>query len=314
MAKNCNKCNHSNPEDAKFCNSCGEEFTPENSQGEKRYVAINEKDLNAQAYVEEFRKNMQAYAEMTRHQELDKFQSQATSWAKFQFAGIIAAITALAAFLGFVGFKGIDLQETIDGAKEQLEVAVKDAQHTINTGTSEIVDKKEESQKSVQELMKRVESETAKLDEINAQTQQSKLALDKHIARIKNMEAKLTEQINKVSKMERSRYKIQVHYDVAQLEKSNRKSISDLQAALLDKGYVIGSDNIMSVSTDEQEVIYYSNSQEVIKNAREIRSALANRFGNINLKLEKSDRKDPYEIVVKLCRKLNSDRVTCDNN
>ena len=83
MSINCSKCKHDNPDDSKYCNNCGGDLTADKTKGDQTYVAFNEKDLNAQAYVEEFKKSMQAYAEITRNRELDKFQSQATTWAKY---------------------------------------------------------------------------------------------------------------------------------------------------------------------------------------------------------------------------------------
>lgn len=310
MSKNCKKCEHSNPDDASYCNHCGEELTAD----EKSFVAINEKDLNAQVYVDEFKKTMQVYADMTRQEQLDKFQKQATSWARFQFAGILTAITALAAFLGFVGFKGIDLQETIDNANKQLEIAVADAQKKISEGTNDIVKTKEESQKKAENLFETIEDAKNEVRVIGEKAEKNKAIVKKYLDTIAELDNQLTAQIDKVNKLERIRYNIQVHYDIAEIDQSYRESVGEIQKALLKEGYVIGSDNIMSVSTDQQEVIYFTDTKEVKDNAKLIQQALSKKFGEIKVKSQEadaSDIRDPYKIIVKLCGKSDKGSSSC---
>lgn len=328
MAINCNKCEHSNHDDARFCSQCGEELPSGTPEKENKFVAINEKDLDGQAYVDEFKKSIQAHAQMARQQELDKFQNQAISWAKYQFAGVITAISILAAFLGFVGFKGINLQETIDSAhvrlkesadgaqdkidllKAQLEKSVDDAEKTINAGTSTIT----ESQKKADALNERIDDELAKLETERATTEKSESQLVERIEKLRVLEEQLADKITQVSKLERSRYNIQVHYDIAEIDSSYRKSIKEIQAALLDKGYIMNSGDVMNVSTDKQEIIYFTDSAEISKNVKEIQTALTQRFGKISINphdRDASDIKDPYKIIVKLCKEVAKNSFEC---
>ena len=312
MAITCNKCNHGNPDDSLFCNKCGSRIVDEKSDR----VTINENDVNAQTklFVNRFAESIKDVATQTKHEALEDFQERATKWVRYQFIAVTTAASIVIAIFAYVGFNGFDLSQMLNESKD----AVKDAK-------KEIESVKETTLAKIDEAIKKSEAIKNDIEEINLikndikqeKIRLSKLknSLQKEIENdIKTVKDDLKNQIKTIQKIERSRYQILVHRGTADLRKKREQTINDLKTALHNTGYVIGPDNLFNVTADRQEIIYYSNSEEMASKAEEIKNALKDKYKNIETRPIESGNNDPFQVVIKLCSNGVVDSGATDNN
>ncbi len=346
MAIECNQCKHENPDDSRYCGRCGEQL-PIKAVPQ----TINESDVNEQTriFVSQFADRIKLEAAQIKMEALEDFQDRATRWVKIQFVTATVAISLLLAFLALLGYSGWDLKvefqkeltlgiDEIVKGKTEIETIKDEYQMAIDKSEQELENAKIEYQAKVRENLKIVTDSSTKLEGISqsvtskatnalqliekkqlelenfnfGQIESYRNELREEKNNISVLTAGINRQIAKLDKIERSRYQILVHYGGLDLERSEPANFNELQTVLYEKGYIVDYEDIMNVSADRQEILYYSATTDMDAKVEEIRGLISPEVdGEVGKKLERSSNNDPFQIVIKLCPKGTAGGLAC---
>ena len=298
MSHACKYCNSINPDGSIFCNHCGSRFNGNtNSNGH------DDEQLNEQVklMLDKMRDEINEEAVEVKFKTLEAFQEKATKWVRNQFAAATAAISLVIAILAYAGFDGFEATREYQEKLKEYEADL--AVHQQNLVTSE----------------KKINSEVASFEEKAADFDKAVIGahekIDNEMSKLANFDtAKITkykndlevkiEEIKKLKddfiKLENSRFRIIVHYrdDVIEQYQKNIKAVG---SALFEKGYILDKNNIANVSSDYQEILYFSDSEHIKKKVLEIQKMLTDKFTSMPIKYEGAGNLDPLEVVIKLC-------------
>lgn len=337
MAIECEKCQHDNPGDSRFCGHCGEKLPLEAAMPR----TINESDVNQQTqkFIAQFADNIKLEAAKIKMAALEDFQDRAMRWVKIQFVTATAALSIVLAFLAWLGYSGWDVskqfQADLTKGKQEI-ISIKDEyQLDVDKNLQAMEDEKNkyleeyrrnleivsDSRLQLQQIRKDVTDEAAV--SLNLITEKRKELEDFDLTQLERYRGQLTseinrnvqlqmniesqvstlnEQVSRLDKIERSRYQILLHYGGSDLGHAEPTNFSDMQRKLYEKGYIVDLDDIMNVTADRQEIVYYSATADMGRKVDEIIELILPQVdGNIGKKLERSGNNDPFQIVIKLC-------------
>lgn len=269
----CNKCKSENPENSNYCNTCGHKLdtsTSESKAGQQ----------NTASLIKSFQNEVTAISDKAKYDILISTQEKFSTWIRYQYLVITAATGIVIAMLGYLGFNGIDLFGTLDKERDKLQDIIKQVSHA-ETSISE----------KLEELNK---IETSKID-----TYQKNLV--KQINSTQELRKDLNKQINKIQKIERSKYKILVHYNASELDHNYNHNIDNLRNKLYEQGFILKPGNIFNVTTDRQEIIYYQKSKDITEIIKLMTHSLPDNYSKIASRHEGQTDNDPMQIVIKLC-------------
>ena len=283
-------------------------------------------DAKSQRVSEAFIASMKAQAQQVKLDMLEDFQEKATKWVKIQFAAGATAMSLVIGVLAYVGFSGFN-------AAEEYQKLVADSEKNITDSRDESLQQMKTTQEVVQNAISKIEFDLqSKFDEVD---QEIDLKLNQlrqiNTEKISQYESRLTETLNEVTslqravksnlqksveigdnieKLENSRFRIIVHYRENKQD-IYRNNLERLEAALFDRGFVIDQDDIANVSTDRQEIIYYSNSALVVTKMKEIQAQLKALFNHIPIRHEDAASLDSLQVVIKLCPQQQGQTRQC---
>lgn len=305
MSIKCQHCNHENPDNGRFCNNCGASLLEDTSHR----ITINEDDVNAQTkyFVNRFAENIKDIATHTKLEALEDFQEKATKWVRYQFIAVTTAASVIIAILAYVGFKGFNINEILDKTTDKYVAQLEKNKTEIEDGSSELSKIKNQVINEAKEQL----SEIATLNKNMSEIKILRKDLDAKIAAINKLKTAVDQQASEIKKIERSRYKILVHYEIPQSKKIPKRDIQKLRTTLYKKGYIVGSEDILNVSTDRQEILYYSDTLDMSAKINEIIDTLPDEDKPIGKKLVKSGNSDPFQIVIKLCSIGQNSDLAC---
>lgn len=347
MAIECDKCQRENPDDSRFCGHCGERL-PLEAAGP---LTINERDVQeqTQVFVNQFAENIKLVAAQTKFDELKDFQDRATRWVRIQFITATTAISIVLAFLAWLGYNGLDLKKQFQNELEQGKADITAIRDDYQVGVDENLKAMEDAKDNYLEEYRRnleivTNSRSQLQDMSNSVTSQAEKALQLITAKQEELEAfdltqlehyrtqltseinrnlqlqkdiegqveQLGEQVARLDKIERSRFQILLHYGGLDLERSEPANFTELQTALYEKGYIVDYEDIMNVSADRQEIVYYSATADMDSKVEEIIDLISPKVdGGVGKRVERSSNNDPFQIVIKLCPKGTSVGLAC---
>lgn len=261
---------------------------------------------------------------------LQEFQEKATNWAKIQFATLATAITIVTVVLGYVGFSSINVIEKIESIETEAIKSVEKKQKKLDNEykkrlsdlqqksddfelkTSETLVSFNTKVKDADEMIDIKKQELAKFNSDKIEKYEKNLKQDNEEiqTQLNTQVNRIGTQIDKINKLENSRFQILVHYREASLQLYN-KNINILENTLFSKGFILNKKNIANVNSDRQEIIYYSESIHIKDKIKEIRQLLSREYNNIPIRLESADNFDPLQIVIKLCPQVDNSGSYC---
>lgn len=274
MNLTCNQCQSKNPENSNYCNTCGHKLDTSTSE-------VVSGEQNTARLVKAFENEVTSISDKAKYDILISAQEKFSTWIRYQYLVITGATGIVIAILGYLGFNGIDLFGTLDKESDKLQDIIKQVSKAETS-----ISKKLEELNNI---------ETSKID-----TYQKNLV--KQINSTKELRKDLNKQINKIHKIERSKYKILVHYNTSELDHNYNKNIDSLRNKLYEQGFILKPGNIFNVTTDRQEIIYYQKSKDITEIIKLMTHSLPDNYSKIASRHEGQTDNDPMQIVIKLCK------------
>jgi dGTP triphosphohydrolase len=291
---------------------------------------------------ENFRRELSEEALALKLKTLEQFQEKAIRWIKTQFRAATTATSIILAVFAYAGFKGCNASEKYQQLAKESEQAIEEKLSSIDRATEKIkntsesvlanIYKENDSlNKKVDSVEKLIEKKMKDLDEFNTKKirdyqEELRVSVDE-IGKLQKRTARQLDrsdqQLEKIKRLENSRFRILVHYRDDAI-KSYQDNIELMKKTLFKKGFIIEKKNISNVSADKQEIIRYSESQQIKNKVEEIQQQLTAVFnkklsGNFNpipIKCESAASVDPLQVVIKLCpqAKANADGYCYEAN
>ena len=297
MNNQCIKCNTVNPEGSVFCNHCG-------SQLEQAGSKLDVQNQQAQVDLDELKQDLEEKALEVKHEMLEDFEEKATKWVKLQFVAATTAISIVIALLAYAGFSGFDASKEYQELAQEYIKKVTDADNELNQRTESFQMLSDNATNRIDKVMD--ELNNINTDEIN----QHKRELQAQIDRVAALEKALKGQIEKVNKVENSRFHVLVHYRESAPQLLD-KNIEYMEGVLYDRGYILERKNIANVSSDRQEILYYSKNKHIFSKVQQVQKLLAGKFKSLPIRYESAGSVNPYQIVIKLCPQANAADSRC---
>ena len=322
----CEKCHHINPVDSNNCNQCGQPLIK--AETDSQLFTVERQRIQEQFSAELTDEALQIKLHM-----LEAFQDKATKWVKVQFAAGATALTLVIAVLSYVGFSGFNAaekyQRLIENSEknitQQLNVNLKtmsDAKMAIDDSfvkiNNDLIDRKNKIDEAFLEANAQINEKLGQLSQFDAErTKLYQERLSKTLSEVENLKMEVTGQLTlakkigeNINKLENSRFRIIVHYREVELA-LYRENLAFVESALYEKGFIIDQNDIANVSTDRQEILYYSTSPGVVEKVSEIQKQLSTKYSNIPIRFEDAASLDSLQVVIKLCPQKNNISDSC---
>lgn len=326
MSLNCEQCGHSNTADSHYCSQCGVHLVSEIKPEKLDIEIITEECIRLH---DKLKREIQEETQELKFELLESFQDKATKWVKMQFWAATTAISIVVVIFAYAGFnsfkateeyqqlvedseKGInDGVALIESKRKSLDQSALDSMQELNKTRAGFIEKVTQAEKTIEEKMQGLaQFNTEKIRSYEKKLNETVIKIEE-LQRQMNTQLKTAEEkFEQIKRLENNRFRILVHYRETE-QTLYRKNLTQLESALYEKGFIINNDDIANVSSDRQEILYYSEAIQIREKINEIQQQLASKFINIPVRYETAGSFDPLRVIIKLCPQGEANNSNC---
>jgi hypothetical protein len=326
MSLKCEHCDHINTADSLFCNHCGFQLTAEHKPKPLDLETITEE---CSRLHDQLKREIQEETQELKFEMLESFQEKATKWVKMQFwaaTSAISIVVAIFAYAGFNSFKATEeyqqlVKESEDSIKQDLvlikkstesfDLSAQNSMKDLENSRALFLQKSTAAEKIIEEKMRGLKQfDTDKIRNYERKLNKTVLRIEQLQQRMTAQLARADQQFEQIKRLENNRFRILVHYRETE-QVLYKKNLAKLESALYAKGFIIQKDDIANVSSDRQEILYYSEAKQIRNKINEIRQQLAEKFIDIPIRYESAGSFDPLRVIIKLCPQGNTSDSNC---
>lgn len=326
MTLKCEQCDHINSADSLFCNQCGYQLIADDKTSPLDIETITQECIRLH---DKLKREIQDETQELKFELLESFQDKATKWVKMQFWAATAAISIVVVIFAYAGFNSFkateeyqqlvkDSEDTIkkdlaliNKSTETFNLSAQNSLNNLENSRELFIQKSTAAEKTIEEKMQGLEQfDTEKIRSYENKLNDTVIKIEQLQRRMNTQLGRADQQFEQIKRLENNRFRILVHYRETEQQLYHR-NLAKLESVLYDKGFIINKDDIANVSSDRQEILYYSEARQIRDKINEIQQQLADEFIQIPIRYESAGSFDPLRIMIKLCPQGNISNSNC---
>lgn len=290
----CTNCSTLNTLDSLFCKHCGKAInsTLNNRINDEIDSLINVK----KEQLEKLAENLENRIELNSIKKID-------GWIRT--GGMVGAIFTIAGGLTAWGILTDKIKETTDHAT-QANIQIADLVNDTKDEMKKLENSKKEVDDKISSITNKAEIAATEIDIVNNATKDAKETTeefkklkentDNDVAQVKKELFTLKKElINKIQRTDNATFNLFIDHG----GNKHNQGFNEVMEKLLNSGFRINENNVIdSVSIDQNEITYFSNSSE--EKAKEIKEILSPLYKDIKLHLKSPSDRDPSDMLLNL--------------